>query len=161
MRLTIWTGFWIFLLDQLSKYFVVHSLGLIDSRVIKVWPGVLEFRMAWNQGVNFGLLSQFDARWLLIALALGISGFVLWWVRKEGESRWSYIGAGLLVGGALGDVIDRFLYGAVADFLNVSCCGFSNPYSFNVADVAIFAGAVVLVLFTAESTGDSRKRKGK
>ena len=54
---------------------------------------------------------------------------------------------GLVVGGALGNVMDRILYGAVADFLNMSCCGIRNPYAFNVADIAIFVGAVGLLIF--------------
>lgn len=66
-----------------------------------------------------------------------------------------YISAGVLVGGALGNVIDRILHGAVADFLNMSCCGFTNPYAFNIADIAIFVGAVGLVVFTEEP----RKKK--
>jgi len=49
-------------------------------------------------------------------------------------------------------VIDRVIYGAVADFLNMSCCGFNNPFSFNIADIAVFIGAVRLVLFTSGET---------
>ena len=56
-------------------------------------------------------------------------------------------GAGLLIGGALGNVVDRLLYGAVADFINMSCCCISNPYAFNVADIAIFIGAFGVVLW--------------
>jgi len=56
--------------------------------------------------------------------------------------------AGLLIGGAAGNVIDRLVYGAVADFLNVTCCGIDNPFAFNVADISIFAGAFGLILFT-------------
>ncbi|MCC5973356.1 MAG: signal peptidase II, partial [Rubellimicrobium sp.] len=63
------------------------------------------------------------------------------------------VSAGLLVGGALGNVVDRLLYGAVADFLNMSCCGISNPYAFNVADIAVFAGAIGLVIFTGGDNG--------
>ncbi len=57
------------------------------------------------------------------------------------------IAAGLLIGGALGNVIDRALYGYVLDFLNMSCCGIRNPYVFNLADVFIFAGAIGLAFF--------------
>ena len=56
----------------------------------------------------------------------------------------------MLIGGALGNVVDRVLYGAVADFLNMSCCGINNPYAFNVADIAIFIGAAALILLPAE-----------
>jgi len=82
--------------------------------------------------------------------------FVLWWMRRESMSRLGYISAGLLIGGALGNVVDRVLHGAVADFLNMSCCGFTNPYAFNIADISIFAGAIGLVLFT---DSDDKKKK--
>jgi len=70
------------------------------------------------------------------------------WVRRSKFGPWSELSAGLLVGGALGNVVDRLAYGYVADFLNMTCCGIENPYSFNIADIAIFAGALGLVLFT-------------
>jgi signal peptidase II len=113
-----------------------------------VFAPLLTLRMAWNRGVNFGLFADFDMRWALIAVALIISAFVLWWIRRENAGRWAHISAGLLVGGAIGNVVDRVLHGAVADFLNVSCCGINNPYAFNVADISIFVGAIGLVLFT-------------
>jgi signal peptidase II len=62
-----------------------------------------------------------------------------------------YLAGGLLLGGAIGNVIDRLLYGAVADFLNMSCCGFTNPYAFNVADISIFAGAVGLAFLSDDN----------
>ena len=55
-------------------------------------------------------------------------------------------GAGVVIGGALGNAWDRLQYGAVADFMNMSCCGIDNPYAFNIADVAIFAGAALIAL---------------
>ena len=147
MRLTFWTGFWVFLLDQLSKYLVVHTLDLAKVGRIEVFPPFLVFRMAWNTGVNFGLLSGADMRWVLVAVAVVITAAVLIWVRREGGNRWAQIGAGLLAGGALGNVVDRLVYGAVADFLNMSCCGIDNPFAFNLADAGIFLGAVLLVIF--------------
>ena len=131
MRLTFWSGFWVFLFDQLSKYLVVHTLDLANVGRIEVLPPFLVLRMAWNTGVNFGLLSQADMRWVLVAVAVVITAAVLIWVRREGGNRWAQIGAGLLAGGALGNVIDRIIYGAVADFLNMSCCGIDNPFAFN------------------------------
>ena len=154
LRLMVWIGVAVFLIDQISKYIVVHLLDLRTLGTMDVLPPYLNFRMAWNRGVNFGLFSN-DAdimRWVLIALALIISAWVVYWVSKEEIGRWSYISAGLLVGGALGNVIDRVIYGAVADFLNMSCCGFENPFSFNVADIAVFAGAIGLILFTGQKT---------
>ncbi|MBS0126319.1 signal peptidase II [Thetidibacter halocola] len=139
----------IFLIDQLSKFFVVHWLGLSQRLAIDVFPPYLNFRMAWNYGINFGLLSG-DApatRWILISVAVGIVLFVLVWMRRDPPGRWGLISAGMLIGGAVGNVVDRLLYGAVADFLNMSCCGIDNPFAFNVADIAIFAGALGLALF--------------
>ncbi|MFC7705734.1 signal peptidase II [Plastorhodobacter daqingensis] len=140
----------IFLLDQVSKYYVVHMLNLDRRLAIDVWPPYFNLRMAWNQGINFGLLSGEAeiVRWALIAAALVISAWVWIWTRREPRNTWVQLSGGLLVGGALGNVVDRLLYGAVADFINMSCCGLRNPYAFNVADVAIFAGAFGLILFT-------------
>ena len=156
MRLVFWTGFWVFLVDQASKYFVVHYLDLIAVKHIDVLPPFLTFRMAWNKGMNFGLGAGFDMRWVLIGVAFLISGIVLVWLWRRPQSRMMNIAAGFLIGGALGNVIDRLLYGAVADFLNMSCCGFNNPYAFNVADVAIFIGAIGIAF--ADSGTENKKR---
>src|SRR5699024_3763455 len=133
-----------------SKWLVVHWMNLRELGQIAVAPPLLTLRMAWNYGINFGLMAGESpwTRWVLIAVALLIAGAVLWWVHHEPGGKWQKIAAGLLIGGALGNVIDRILYGAVADFLNMSCCGLSNPYAFNIADIAIFAGAVGIVIFT-------------
>ena len=64
MRLLFWTGFWVFLADQASKYVVVHYLDLITKLRFDVWPPYLTFRMAWNRGVNFGIGAGFDMRWV-------------------------------------------------------------------------------------------------
>ena len=141
----------------------MQQLNLKDLGEIDVIPTLLNLRMAWNEGINFGLFSSSSdvMRWVLIAVALVISGYVLWWVRKERAGRWSMISAGLLVGGALGNVVDRLVYGAVADFLNMSCCGFENPYSFNVADIAVFAGALGLVVFMQKPTAPIPPKRRK
>lgn len=150
MRLVTYVMAATLVLDQVSKFFVVHVLDLWSRNEITVLPGWFNLRMAWNQGVNFGLLSNSSdlARWGLIILALAISLWVWLWVRREPHRNIVKVSAGLLIGGALGNVVDRLIYGAVADFLNMSVPGFYNPYSFNVADITIFAGAIGLVLFT-------------
>lgn len=158
-RLMIWTAFWVFLLDQATKWLVVHWMDLRTRMEIDLWPPFLNLRMAWNRGVNFGLFADVDMRWVLVALAVGISAFVVWWVGREGGGRLVNLSAGLLVGGAMGNVVDRVLYGAVADFLNTSCCGIENPYAFNVADIAVFAGALGLVLFAGRGKGKTRRAR--
>ena len=104
--------------------------------------------MAWNKGINFGLFegdSDFQA-YGLTAISIVISIVFLVWLRN-GSSFFIHILAALVIGGALGNAIDRLLYGAVADFINITCCGFRNPYSFNLADVFIFIGLIGLLVF--------------
>lgn len=151
----------VLLLDQISKYLVVHTLSLDRLGAIEVLPPWLNLRMAWNRGINFGLFSGEDGltRWALIVLALGISVWVWRWVARSPQRFWVQVSAGLLIGGALGNVIDRLAYGAVADFINMSLPFWANPYSFNVADIAIFAGAAGLVLFVGEDGGKGRAKR--
>lgn len=137
----------VFVLDRITKIWVVEILDLRNRLAIPAWEPWLSFRMAWNRGVNFGLLDFGDAgRWALVALAVAISlGLALW---ARGRSGWGpVVGTGLVIGGALGNVWDRMTYGAVADFLNMSCCGLDNPFAFNIADAAIFGGVAVLLAF--------------
>lgn len=162
MRALIVAALATFVADQASKLYVIHALDLRTVGYVDVIDPSLNFRWAENRGVNFGLLSH-DAdfmRWVLIALAVVISGWVLHWARRDGFTRWGQISAGLLIGGAAGNVVDRVAYGYVADFLNMSCCGIENPYAFNVADIAIFAGAIGLVLFTGKSQSGAATPKG-
>lgn len=147
----------VFALDRATKWLVVEVMDLRGLGAIEVWPGFIALRMAWNRGINFGILASGSeaARWALIAMALAISAGVAWWALRRGGAVLA-LGAGLLVGGALGNALDRWLYGAVADFLNVTCCGIANPWAFNVADVAIFAGALGLA-FAPSPAGDGRR----
>lgn len=139
-----------FLLDQLSKYIILYGVLLPKHQEIMVYPPFLTFRMGWNSGVNFGFLSGGAdiSRWALVLVAVFVSVWLWMWIYKNQEaSRYVKIFVGLLIGGALGNAFDRVLYGAVADFLNMSCCGISNPYVFNVADITIFIGALGLIIF--------------
>jgi signal peptidase II len=153
MRLAAITAVLVLALDQASKYAVIHMMELDRRLAIDVWPPFLNFRMAWNRGVNFGLFAN-DAevmRWVLIVVALAISILVWLWAKRDTPDGVVQLSVGLLVGGAIGNVVDRVIYGAVADFINMSCCGINNPYAFNIADVAIFAGAIGLVLFAGRN----------
>jgi len=134
-----------FSLDRLSKIIIVQWLDLASIQKLPVWPPYLNFVMAWNKGVNFGFLNSFDARWLLVAISIIASLALALWVRNK--SGWALsLASGAIIGGALGNAYDRVVYGAVADYINMSCCRIDNPYSFNVADVFIFGGAIFLVL---------------
>jgi len=144
-------------LDQLSKYLVVHTLGLAQRLAIDVWYPFLTFKYGENRGINFGLLDGESelSRWALTIFSLVVCVAVALWIRRGGKSRLMILSAGLLIGGALGNVVDRVLYGYVLDFLNMSCCGIRNPFVFNIADVFIFLGAVGLIL--GEPGGKARK----
>ncbi len=131
--------------DQLTKWLVVEHMNLKEIGAIDFIP-FLNFRMAWNTGVNFGLLSAEDpmGRILLIAFTGAISAALIAgavWSRRP----LSALGLGIAAGGAIGNLIDRFTYGAVADFINMSGLGIRNPWSFNVADIAIFIGFGLLL----------------
>ena len=136
------------ILDQLAKWFVVFHLELQQKLFLNLNNAFINFYMAWNKGINFGLFEGDSVvqAYLLTAISVVISIVFLIWLRNSTSFR-MHILAGLVIGGALGNAIDRILYGAVADFINVTCCGLKNPYSFNLADVFIFIGLVGLLVF--------------
>lgn len=141
-----------FLIDQISKYVVIHMWGLRAGRQIDVLPPYINFIYGENRGINFGLFGGGSdaSRWILIGLAVVICTAVTIWMRRSDQPRLAMIGGGLLVGGALANVLDRLLYGYVLDFLNNSCCGLNNPFVYNLADVFIFLGAFALILFSTD-----------
>ena len=141
-----------FAVDQISKYVVIHVMGLSALRPIDVLPPWLNFRYGENTGINFGLFGDGSeaSRWILIALAVVICIAVTLWLRRTAQPRWAQIAGGLLVGGALANVFDRLAYGYVLDFLNNSLPGWHNPFVYNLADVFIFAGAFGLILFSTD-----------
>lgn len=154
MRLAATFTVLVLALDQALKWAVVVGLDLAGLRHIEVLPPWFNLTMAWNRGVNFGLLAD-DSPWLraaLVALAVIVTAWVWRWVRREGARPRMQVALGFLAGGALGNAIDRITWGAVADFLNVTCCGWVNPWAFNLADIAIFIGAIGLILSSGGKT---------
>ena len=149
----------VLLIDQGSKFWILEVLRLDVVGRIEVLPPFLVFSMAWNEGINFGLLSRAsDAwRWILIAIAFGLAAFFIHRSGRSGRTLPARVAAGVLAGGAIGNGIDRIRFGAVADFLNMSCCGIRNPYSFNVADIAVFAGVAGILLLNRWEPKDGRE----
>lgn len=151
----------VFVADQFTKWLVLGPGKFsppgcleagINCRFIELTP-IFDLQMVWNRGVSFGLLraSEDLARWGLVALSFLISGVFLYWLRSA-ERKPTAIALGLVIGGALGNVIDRVRFGAVADFLDFN--GLWFPWVFNVADAAITSGAILLAIdmvFFAES----------
>jgi signal peptidase II len=156
MRLVFFSAAIWFAIDQASKYAVVYGMNLVERGIIEVFPPFLVFKMGWNTGINFGLMSGGPEvmRWILIGVALVVSGWLVWWAKTGLTRPIALISAGAVIGGAMGNTLDRLIYGAVADFLNMSCCGIDNPFAFNIADVGIFAGAFGLLIFADSSKMD-------
>ncbi len=147
-----------FAIDQASKFYITHGLGLDLYQIYPVIDGILTFTHTRNYGINFGWfqMPQGDPRpqYALIALSVVVSiALAVWAARRWRDAPFS-VAVGMVIGGALGNAIDRFRIGAVTDFLNVTCCGINNPYAFNIADVAIFAGVALLFLRTS---GDEKR----
>ncbi|MEO0722264.1 MAG: signal peptidase II [Pseudomonadota bacterium] len=140
------------ILDQLTKAMVLNeprfnALGCLDHTErcghIEIGP-VMDLTMVWNRGMSFGALqSEGIMRWVLVALSVVIAiGFTIWLLRAD--RRLTAGALTLIVGGAIGNVIDRVRFGAVVDFFNFSDVWFT--YVFNVADAAITVGAALLFL---------------
>ncbi len=131
--------------DQATKYWILEVLRLPERGSLPL-IGPLRLTMVWNQGVSFGLLqAQHDiARWALVAFSLIVAALLANWARKS-EKTLNAVGLGLVLGGAIGNAIDRARFGAVADFIDVQAIGFF-PWVFNVADSAITIGVVLLLL---------------
>lgn len=149
MRLLYLSALFWFLIDQGTKYGVLYGLNLIERIHIEVLPPLLVFHLGWNTGINFGILAGGPevTRYGLVVLALLICGWLLYWAKTGLTRPLALISAGAVIGGALGNALDRMIHGAVIDFLNMSCCGFQNPYTFNVADIGVVVGAIGLLLF--------------
>ncbi|HKR89866.1 MAG TPA: signal peptidase II [Phenylobacterium sp.] len=131
-------------LDQASKFWILHVFQLPLKVTVPV-AGPFHLTMVWNRGVSFGLLrADVDlTRWALVAFSIIVSVFLAVWVRKAGRAL-TAVALGLVMGGAVGNVVDRIRFGAVADFIDVSRLWF--PWIFNVADAAITIGIALLLL---------------
>ena len=138
-------------LDQLSKWFVVFYLELKQKLYLNLNNQFINFYMAWNKGINFGLFEGDSVlqAYILTTVAILISIVFFIWL-KNSTSFFLQLLASLVIGGALGNAIDRIMYGAVADFINVTCCGLRNPYSFNLADIFIFLGLLGILIFRVD-----------
>ena len=141
-------SFLFFTIDQLSKWLVVFYFQLSTKLKIDLNNQFLNFHMAWNKGINFGLFESESLTqvYFLFLISVLISLALFFWVRKT-KNYAIQLSSALVIGGAVGNAIDRLLYGSVADFINLTCCGVKNPFSFNLADVFIFIGIIGLIYF--------------
>lgn len=134
--------------DQASKYYMLEILRLPEVGhipLLAAGPFGFDLTMVWNRGVTFGMFAG-DSPWTQIvlgAVALVIAAVLLRWMARA-ETRGIALALGAIIGGAVGNVIDRVRFGAVADFLDAHAWGW-HWYVFNIADAAIVLGVVTLV----------------
>ena len=139
------------ILDQITKALILGSVDVPDAAMIppgyvfaEIIPGVLSFTMVRNTGVSFGLFGGGETRWFLSVFSIVVAGALAWWAMKANR-RLLVTAIGLVIGGAIGNVIDRIRFGYVVDFIDFSATGLF-PWVFNVADSAITGGVALLIL---------------
>ena len=147
-RFGLWVAAATAALDQASKLWLLLSFDLGARGIVSLAP-FLDLVLTWNTGISYGLFRQEGplGQWALLALKL-IAVVLIWIWLARAESRLAALGLGLIIGGALGNAIDRLAYGAVVDFvlLHVETATWRlNWYVFNLADAAIVAGVAALL----------------
>jgi len=157
-------GFALFviILDQLTKAWIMGGLDLRELGHIQVLSPLFNLTWVENRGVSFGLFGDGSGRWALSAFSIAVAGVLGWWALKA-DRRLLITAIGLVMGGALGNVIDRIRFGYVVDFLDFSGPHFflgsmkiNFPWIFNVADSAICIGVVLLILDSVKAEQEGK-----
>ena len=140
--------------DQISKWLILGLFSDATQPYFEITP-FFNIVLAWNRGISFGMFGDAGEHGdtVLIVMTLAIAtGLAVWLMRAE--TRLSALALGAIIGGAIGNVIDRFRFGAVTDFLDLHVLGYHWP-AFNVADSAIVIGAVMLMWESLFLSGES------
>ena len=151
----LWITLLVIVLDQVSKQLAEHYL--VFHNPVPIIP-LFNLTLSYNTGAAFSFLSEAGGwqRWFFIGLALLVSAVILFWLYKlTTQDKWVAIALSLVLGGAIGNVIDRVLFGHVIDFLHVYYQQWSWPI-FNIADSAISIGVAILLI---DSLRGSNKNK--
>ncbi len=136
--------------DQVTKWWIVHQI-MPPPRGFAITP-FFNVVMVWNRGVTFGLFGQWGfgggiaTRWVLVAVTLAVVALLVAWLARL-DRPLPGLALGAVIGGALGNLVDRVIYGKVADFLDFHAFGWHWP-AFNLADSAIVCGVTALLLDT-------------
>jgi signal peptidase II len=130
--------------DQCTKFLVLHGMELAIGERRMIAPFV-DFALTYNRGISYGLFQQDGefGRWLLVCLKLAAAALFAFWMARS-QSRLVAVSLGLLIGGAIGNALDRMVYGAVIDFVSLHAFGW-RWYVFNLADTAIVAWVLGLL----------------
>ena len=134
-----------FVVDQAHKYWMIQIYRIAERGRVEVAP-FLDLVYVINTGISYGLLNQdgHGGQWMLAGFAVFASAALMVWLARGAENRAMALGIGFIVGGALGNALDRLHLGGVADFFSAHAFGF-YWYVFNIADVAIVAGVACLL----------------
>lgn len=137
-------AFVVALLDQLSKHWMLERLSMPPFRIDIT--SFFSFLLAWNKGISFSLfpMDSHMKNMIFSVFVMGVIAYLLYWLRRA-ESTLVAFGISLIMGGALGNLIDRFLHGAVVDFILFHYNGWYFPI-FNVADTAITVGVGLILI---------------
>lgn len=135
-------GTLVLLVDLWTKNWAMQAL---DSQDIPVIDGLLQWSLAFNRGASFSLMNDWEYAPFKLAVVAIIAALVLLWLLGRAESKWYTLGLGLILGGAIGNLIDRVRYGAVVDFIDVYW-GLAHFPTFNVADSAITVGVICVLI---------------
>jgi len=147
----------IVILDQLSKAWLIAWVQ--EQGGWQQITGFFNLVMVWNRGISFGMLQSGDTgRWLLVVFSLAVCVGLGFWLRRQ-RRRWPSYALGAVIGGALGNIIDRIWRGAVADFFDFHLLGYHWP-AFNVADSAITIGVAMLLYDSFRTGSDGRDGAG-
>ena len=147
----------VFIIDQASKWWLLGPFAIAEKGRVPVAPFV-DFVLVWNRGISYGLFQQDGdlGRWVLVAVKLVAAVALSVWLART-QSRLIAVSLGLIIGGALANALDRVIHAAVVDFFLFHLGGF-EWYVFNLADAAIVAGVVGLLL---DSVLSGRKNAAK
>ena len=144
ININFWIIFSIFLLDRLSKYFIIQSSDPLYGLDIKI-TSFLNFNLIWNKGIAFGLFS-FDQNiyYNLITLIIVFVTLILIWfaIKSKGLEKISF---SMIIGGSFGNIFDRLYYSSVIDFIDINFNNF-QWFIFNVADIFISLGVITLII---------------
>lgn len=136
----------VFVLEQITKWIVLGPLDLRNVQLIQILP-IFDLNYTENHGISLGLFqAQSDAmRWVLVIVTAAIAAGVAVWITRE-KLRGEQVALGMVLGGALGNILDRVRHGYVVDFADLHFGDFRPFFIFNVADAAISIGVVILLL---------------
>lgn len=158
-RLGLVSALVVLVLDQLSKWWIL-AVVMQPPRVIEITP-FFNLVLGWNTGISFGLFGGEGAlnTWVLPLVAFAVVALVTYWLLRA-QTPAIGLSLGLIIGGAIGNIIDRLRLGAVVDFLDFHAFGFHWP-AFNVADSGITVGAALMIVSSLLGDNEERTRVKK